>query len=454
MMAGGTREQLASWHLTRARPSTLQPATTRPPQRPLPYRPPPLGLVPLITYHVITYHVITYHVITYHMITYHVIAYHVTTYLTYRVSHASHVTCHVSTMAKLAPRLLMPRPRHYLSLTTHPLSAAGAEAFHYLNTSGCVAVPEHDDTHEFSALCAALDAMGVAPHMTADLFACLAGVLHLGNLKFIAPPGSPELSGAAGGAAVSVSDAETVATACSLLGLQVTDLERCLTSRSMTLHRGAETETVHVQLAAPKCASMRDGLAKAIFSALFEWSVYFINQQLGASPAAKPADEGTSSLFIGILDIFGFESFVTNSFEQLLINFANEKLQATFNSHVFAAEQELYTSEGISWQAVKWPDNSGCLALISRKGERGIAPGLLHLIDEVCRLPKTTDSELIDRLVGRLGLPTTPLAPRPLLSHALPSPSSSAPLWRLAPLPPPPASEALRISHPPAASDA
>ena len=87
----------------------------------------------------------------------------------------------------------------------------------------------------------------------------------------------------------------------------------------------------------------------------------------------------------------------TNSLEQLLINFANEKLQATFNLHVFAAEQELYAAEGIAWRAVAWPDNAGCIALIAHK-ERGVAPGLLHLLDETCRLPKTTDAELAERL--------------------------------------------------------
>jgi len=272
--------------------------------------------------------------------------------------------------------------------------ANGPSAFHYLNTSGCVAVPEHDDQKEFAALRAGLDAMGVAPELASDLYCCFAGVLHLGNLTFVAPPSSPESSGIGGAGGVNVADAQTVASACSLLGLQVADLERGLTSRSMTINRGAEVETHFVQLDTAKCVSMRDGLAKAIFSAIFDWAVFFINQQLAGGAEQQKSTKG---LFIGILDIFGFESFQKNSFEQLLINFANEKLQATFNAHVFAAEQELYTAEGISWQAVKWPDNSGCLALISQK-ERGLPPGILHLIDEVCRLPKTTDTELINRL--------------------------------------------------------
>lgn len=114
------------------------------------------------------------------------------------------------------------------------------------------------------------------------------------------------------------------------------------------------------------------------------------------APAGEDAADPTPP-FIGLLDIFGFESFAVNSLEQLLINFANEKLQATFNKHVFAAEQELYAEEGIAWRTVQWPDNAGCIALIADKGP-GVAPGILHLIDEVCRLPKTTDTELVQRL--------------------------------------------------------
>ena len=324
----------------------------------------------------------------------------------------------------------------------------GPEGFRFTNASGCVAVAEHDDQREHAAFVEALASMGVGAKTADELFACLAGILHLGNLTFTAPPGSPEAGANKGGgaaSAVTVSNPAAIGAACELLGLSAVELERGLTSRSMTLSRAGETEKVFVQLDAPKCASMRDGLSKALFSALFEWAVRFTNEQLAAQPAASDGPEGT---FIGILDIFGFESFATNSFEQLLINFANEKLQATFNAHVFAAEVELYRAEvraagaahrpregaavcarkpafaaprrpppalppappatrcvrprprrsqGISWKAVEWPDNSACLALIAQK-ERGVAPGILHLIDEVCRLPKTTDQELNERL--------------------------------------------------------
>ena len=169
----------------------------------------------------------------------------------------------------------------------------------------------------------------------------------------------------------------------------------------------AQVESFTVHLDVDKATHTRDGLAKGIFGALFEWSVAFINEQLRGSGG----EAGSELPFIGLLDIFGFESFATNSFEQLLINFANEKLQATFNKHVFAAEQQLYAQEGIAWREVTWPDNSACLALIAQKAVTGGAgaggftggasvnasatpPGLLHLVDEMCRLPKCTDLDL------------------------------------------------------------
>jgi myosin heavy subunit len=296
--------------------------------------------------------------------------------------------------------------------------ANGPMGFNVLSHSGCVSVPQHPDAQCFAELTHGLKCLGVPSEQQASLLACLAGVLHLGNLEFVASPSSPINKGLknarrlSGGRRMSGGDAPRMdpsavrigaresadgafATACALLGLEASELERGLTYRSMTMQRGADSETVHVVLDTDKCAAMREGLMKAIYSSLFEWAIAFINTQLSGTTSQDAS--AASAPFIGLLDIFGFESFATNSLEQLLINFANEKLQATFNLHVFAAEQELYVAEGIAWRAVAWPDNAGCIALIAHK-ERGVAPGLLHLLDEMCRLPKTTDAELAERL--------------------------------------------------------
>eukprot|EP00003_Mantamonas_plastica_P003813 TRINITY_DN1299_c0_g1_i7.p2 TRINITY_DN1299_c0_g1~~TRINITY_DN1299_c0_g1_i7.p2 ORF type:complete len:255 (+),score=114.09 TRINITY_DN1299_c0_g1_i7:1365-2129(+) len=96
--------------------------------------------------------------------------------------------------------------------------------------------------------------------------------------------------------------------------------------------------------------------------------------------------------FIGILDIFGFESFEVNSFEQLCINYANEKLQQLFNNHIFKQEQAAYKEEGVVWEDVDFVDNEETLALIESK------MGILSLLDEESRFPKATDETLISKL--------------------------------------------------------
>ena len=285
-----------------------------------------------------------------------------------------------------------------------------AEDYHYLNTSGMIEVPQLDDKAEFAEFCSACDAMDLLASQRDQLLDCMAGLLHLGNVEFeegssAGPAGAMSPRGSLGGVTeggVSASGvqknqqvradcAAAAAEAAKHLGLQEESLKAALTTRKMVTSRAGETETFLVQLDGLKCVYTRDALTKAVYSSLFEWTVKFLNSKLDSDKG------GAGAPFIGILDIFGFESFATNGLEQLLINFANERLQATFNSHVFAAEQELYAQEGISWKSVTWPDNSGCISLISQK-ERGKTPGLLHLLDEMGRLPKATDPDLCKRL--------------------------------------------------------
>uniref|UniRef100_A0A8C9FKP3 Myosin IXA n=1 Tax=Pavo cristatus TaxID=9049 RepID=A0A8C9FKP3_PAVCR len=123
-----------------------------------------------------------------------------------------------------------------------------------------------------------------------------------------------------------------------------------------------------------QAVTVRNSMAKSLYSALFDWIVFRINHALLNS---KDVEESTKTLSIGVLDIFGFEDYENNSFEQFCINFANERLQHYFNQHIFKLEQEEYRAEGISWHNIDYIDNSGCINLISKK-----PTGLLHLLDE------------------------------------------------------------------------
>ncbi|KAK6162834.1 hypothetical protein DH2020_002675 [Rehmannia glutinosa] len=129
----------------------------------------------------------------------------------------------------------------------------------------------------------------------------------------------------------------------------------------------------------------RDAFAKTMYSRLFDWIVDKINNSIGQDPNAKS--------IIGVLDIYGFESFKINSFEQLCINLTNEKLQQHFNQHVFKMEQEEYTKEEINWSYVEFVDNQDVLDLIEKK-----PGGIIALLDEACMFPKSTHETFAQKM--------------------------------------------------------
>eukprot|EP00887_Chlorella_sp_A99_P002927 scaffold24.g2927.t1 len=141
----------------------------------------------------------------------------------------------------------------------------------------------------------------------------------------------------------------------------------------------------------------RDALAKTLYARLFDWLVAAINRKIGTFSSAR--GNGRS---IGILDIYGFESFGVNSFEQLCINLANERLQQQFNAHVFKEEQEEYGREGISWSYIDFVDNQDVLDLLEGGGPGGGTSGVFPLIDEACRLPRASYQDLAHTLRTRL----------------------------------------------------
>ncbi|XP_042353404.1 unconventional myosin-IXb [Plectropomus leopardus] len=136
--------------------------------------------------------------------------------------------------------------------------------------------------------------------------------------------------------------------------------------------------------------TVRDSMAKCLYSALFDWIILHINH---AMLNRRDMQESVPCLSIGVLDMFGFENLQTNSFEQLCINYTHEILQYCLNQHIFKLEQEDYVSEGITWQNIDYSDNSGCLQLISEK-----STGLFDLLDEESSRPQATDETLLDKL--------------------------------------------------------
>lgn len=186
-----------------------------------------------------------------------------------------------------------------------------------------------------------------------EIFTVLAGVLHVGALEFEAFEASAVEDA---GCVVARDAVPRLRCAADALGVDATQLERVLTVRHIT----SEGETLELRLSADAAKRGRDALLKAVYAALFDDIVASCNDEL----AAGTSSTGKGSAAIGLLDIFGFEVFEQNSFEQLLINYTNERLQQHFNDFVFESEQKEYAAEGLSWDAVDFPNNDDVLTLI------------------------------------------------------------------------------------------
>jgi myosin V len=178
-------------------------------------------------------------------------------------------------------------------------------------------------------------------------------------------------------------DAETCA---ALLGLSFDGLSSALTSRVIL----AGEEIVHKPLTLEAATKAAEALIKAVYGAAFD----FIVEQVNLSITDDSSNPGTAS--IGLLDIFGFETFDLNSFEQLCINYTNEALQQQFNKYVFKLEQQEYEKEGIMWKFISFPDNQDVLDLIDKKHT-----GIMALLDEQCILPKSTDEKFTRYIYAR-----------------------------------------------------
>ncbi|DBA67096.1 TPA: hypothetical protein ACH3X2_001422 [Trebouxia sp. C0005] len=241
--------------------------------------------------------------------------------------------------------------------------------FNYLNQSGCSSIEGVDDATDFATLKTAMTAVGINHQQQTEAFEVLAGILWLGNIQFRATTDD----------SVSVDPGAAVANAAALLQMSEPALMSALTSRNIV----ARGETIVTQLKMDGAVDARDALAKATYAGLFKWLVDRIN-------AALSVGKKKTETSLSILDIYGFECFKENSFEQLCINYANERLQQQFNKHLFKLEQEVYASEGVDWTTVEFEDNQECLDLIEARPPKSV--GILSLLDEECMFPKATDS--------------------------------------------------------------
>ncbi|XP_076021602.1 myosin VIb [Genypterus blacodes] len=237
---------------------------------------------------------------------------------------------------------------------------------------GALKDPLLDDQGDFIRMCEAMKRIGLDDTEKLDQFRVVAGVLHLGNIDF------EETGSSSGGCVPKNQSSQTLEYCADLLGLDHDDLRVSLTTRIMlTTAGGAKGTVIKVPLKVEQANNARDALAKAVYSRLFDHVVKRVNQ-------CFPFE--TSTHFIGVLDIAGFEYFEHNSFEQFCINYCNEKLQQFFNERILKEEQELYQREGLGVNEVHYVDNQDCIDLVEAK-----LVGILDILDEENRLPQASD---------------------------------------------------------------
>lgn len=248
--------------------------------------------------------------------------------------------------------------------------------FHYTGQGGAPHLREFTDESGLEYTIKAMRRLGWSEATIESVLKLCAGILHLGQIQY----NSVEKDGME---TAQVQDEKILGYASSLLGVDPDGMRVALTER-IIVARGQEIRT---NLTPEKAADARDALAKTIYGALFLWVVDQVNISVGWK------DDKDVRSSCGVLDIFGFECFAVNSFEQLCINFTNEALQQQFNQFIFKLEQAEYEAEKIEWAFIEFPDNQDCLDTIQ-------APkiGILAMLDDECRLPKGSDRNFAKRM--------------------------------------------------------
>uniref|UniRef100_A0AAX7VQ24 Methyl-CpG binding domain protein 3b n=1 Tax=Astatotilapia calliptera TaxID=8154 RepID=A0AAX7VQ24_ASTCA len=248
------------------------------------------------------------------------------------------------------------------------------ENFRYTNQGGEMQIPGTDDLSDLERTRNAFTILGVQPDQQMELFRILSAVLHLGNVNI-------QASGRSSDRGYIDAEDRSLAVFSKLLGVEGSQMAHWLCHRRFAVGG----EMLVKPMTGQQAVEARDALAKHIYGQLFAWTVQRLN-------SALRAQQGRTKSFVGVLDIYGFETFERNSFEQFCINYANEKLQQQFNRHVFHLEQEEYVREELAWSRIEFSDNQQCIDLI--EGQLG----MFDLLDEECRMPKGSDESWVRKL--------------------------------------------------------
>uniref|UniRef100_A0A8C6X0U4 Myosin IF n=1 Tax=Naja naja TaxID=35670 RepID=A0A8C6X0U4_NAJNA len=266
----------------------------------------------------------------------------------------------------------------------HNLGIMSPDYYYYLSQSETYKVDGTDDRSEFHETMSAMDVIGITGQDKQLVLQIVAGILHLGNISFEEK-----------GNYAQVENSDLLAFPAYLLGIDKNRLDEKLTSRKMDSKWGGRSESINVTLNVEQASYTRDALAKGLYSRVFDFLVESINRAM-----QKPKEEYS----IGVLDIYGFEIFKRNGFEQFCINFVNEKLQQIFIELTLKAEQEEYVQEGIKWTPIEYFNNKVVCDLIENKVN---PPGIMSILDDVCATVyakgEGADQTLLQKLQSGVG---------------------------------------------------
>ncbi|XP_034435615.1 unconventional myosin-Va isoform X5 [Hippoglossus hippoglossus] len=269
------------------------------------------------------------------------------------------------------------------------LRLSSANNFLYTRQGRSPVIDGVDDTKELCTTRNAFTLLGINESYQMGLFQVLAAILHLGNV---------EIKDRDSDSSIIAPNNSHLTAFCELVGVTYQDMSQWLCHRKLK----TANETYIKTLPRLQATNNRDALSKHIYAKLFNWIVGHVNKALITNIKQHS--------FIGVLDIYGFETFEINSFEQFCINYANEKLQQQFNMHVFKLEQEEYMREQIPWTLIDFYDNQPCINLIEAK------MGILDLLDEECKMPRGSDDTWAQKLYNT-HLKTCSLFEKPRMSN-------------------------------------
>ncbi|XP_051261649.1 myosin-10 isoform X3 [Dicentrarchus labrax] len=255
-----------------------------------------------------------------------------------------------------------------------------ADEYRFLS-GGSIPVPGQSDSENFTQTMDSMAIMGFTPEESISMLKVISAVLQFGNISFMKEKNQDQAS---------MPDNTAAQKLCHLLGINVLEFTRAILTPRIKVGR----EYVQKAQTKEQADFAVEALAKATYERLFRWLVHRINRALD-----RRQRQGAS--FIGILDIAGFEIFQLNSFEQLCINYTNEKLQQLFNHTMFILEQEEYQREGIEWNFIDFGlDLQPCIDLIEKPTH---PPGVLALLDEECWFPRATDRSFVEKVSAEQG---------------------------------------------------